>query len=155
MTIALCPGSFDPPTNGHVDILKRCSAMYETVIAAVVVNPSKTSLFTLEERISFLQDLVPDIEVRSFSGLLVDAANDWGASVIVKGLRGAADFEYEQQMAHMNRHLTGVDTVFLPSSSDMNFVSSSLVKEVSALGGDISALVPQAVYDAMKERHVG
>ena len=155
MTTALCPGSFDPPTNGHVDILERCVAMYDKVIAAVVVNPSKEPLFTLDERMAFLAELVPDIEVRAFSGLLVDAASQWGASVIAKGLRGAADFEYEQQMAHMNRHLTGVDTVFLPSSPDLNFVSSSLVKEVSALGGDISALVPPAVYDAMKERHVG
>lgn len=155
MTTALCPGSFDPPTHGHIDILTRCTEMYDKVIAAVVVNPSKQPLFTLDERIAFLSELVPGIEVRAFSGLLVDAASQWGASVIAKGLRGAADFEYEQQMAHMNRHLTGVDTVFLPSSPDLNFVSSSLVKEVSALGGDISALVPPAVYDAMKERHVG
>lgn len=152
---ALCPGSFDPPTNGHVDILSRCVKMYGRVIAAVVVNPSKTPLFSLEERMEFLKELVPGIEVRSFAGLLVDAATEWDAQVIVKGLRGAADFEYEQQMAHMNRHLTGVDTVFLPSSPDMMFVSSSLVKEVSALGGDVSSLVPGTVHDAMKERHVG
>jgi len=156
MTVtALCPGSFDPATNGHVDILSRCLSMYDRVIAAVVVNPSKTPLFSLEERIAFLTELVPGLEVRSFSGLLVDAASDWDASVIVKGLRGSADFEYEQQMAHMNRHLTGIDTVFLPSSPEMMFVSSSLVKEVSALGGDVSALVPGTVHDAMKERHVG
>lgn len=155
MTTALCPGSFDPPTNGHVDILSRCLTMYDRVIAAVVVNPSKTSLFTLEERMAFIAELVPRVEVRTFSGLLVDAASEWDASVIVKGLRGAADFEYEQQMAHMNRHLTGIDTVFLPSAPDLMFVSSSLVKEVSALGGDVSGLVPITVHDAMKERHVG
>jgi pantetheine-phosphate adenylyltransferase len=152
---AICPGSYDPPTNGHVDILSRCVLMYERVVAAVVVNPSKTALFSLDERMDFLRELVPGIEVRSFSGLLVDAATEWSAQVIVKGLRGAADFEYEQQMAHMNRHLTGVDTVFVPSSPELMFVSSSLVKEVSALGGDVSSLVPGIIHDAMKERHVG
>lgn len=156
MTVtALCPGSFDPPTNGHVDILTRCMAMYDRVIAAVVVNPSKTPWFSVEERTAFLTELVPGIEVRSFSGLLVDAASDWNASAIVKGLRGAHDVAYEQQMAQMNRHLSGIDTVFLPSAPELMFVSSSLVKEVSSLGGDVSALVPVTVHDAMKERHVG
>jgi pantetheine-phosphate adenylyltransferase len=153
MTTALCPGSFDPPTNGHVDVIERAIETFDRVVVAVVDNPSKESLFTIEERVAMLDDLFGDrAEIGSFSGLLVGYAGEVGADVVVKGLRTVDDYEYEVQMAQMNRHLTGMETVFMATKSDWSFISSSLVKEVAKLGGSIGGLVPSAVEKALKER---
>ena len=153
MTTALCPGSFDPPTNGHVDVIERALSAFDDVVIAVVDNPSKASLFSTEERISLLQELFGDrAKIGSFSGLLVEYASEVGANVVVKGLRTVDDYEYEMQMAQMNRHLTGMETVFMATRSEWSFISSSLVKEVAKLGGSITGLVPRVVEDALQER---
>lgn len=153
MTTALCPGSFDPPTNGHVDVIERAIAVFDEVVVAVVDNPSKESLFTTTERVSILEDLFGDrARVAAFSGLLVEYAADVGADVVVKGLRTVDDYEYEMQMSQMNRHLTGMETVFMPTKSDWSFISSSLVKEVARLGGAVDGLVPSVVGKALQER---
>jgi pantetheine-phosphate adenylyltransferase len=153
MTTALCPGSFDPPTNGHVDVIRRVASLFERVVVAVIDNPAKESLFTAEERVGLLAEVFGDsVKVTSFSGLLVDHAQEVSADVVVKGLRTVDDYEYEHQMAQMNRHLTGVETVFIPTRPDYGFISSSLVKEVARLGGSMSGLVPDVVEKALKER---
>jgi pantetheine-phosphate adenylyltransferase len=153
MTTALCPGSFDPPTNGHVDVIERAIAVFDEVVVAVVDNPSKESLFTTGERVSLLEELFGDrARVTAFSGLLVDYAAEVGADVVVKGLRTVDDYEYEMQMSQMNRHLTGMETLFMATRSDWSFISSSLVKEVAKLGGSIDGLVPSAVEKALQER---
>jgi pantetheine-phosphate adenylyltransferase len=153
MTTALCPGSFDPPTNGHVDVIERAIQTFDRVVVAVVDNPSKASLFTTDERVAMLSDLFGDrAEIGSFRGLLVDYAGEIGADVVVKGLRTVDDYEYEMQMSQMNRHLTGMETVFMATRSDWSFISSSLVKEVAKLGGSIGGLVPGAVEKALQER---
>lgn len=153
MTTALCPGSFDPPTNGHADIIGRAAKTYERVIVSVIDNPSKSAMFTVEERIEMLQSIHGvGVEVTSFAGLLVDHVREVGADVVVKGLRTVDDFEYEDQMAQMNRHLTGMETVFMSTSPQYSFISSSLVKEVARLGGSMSGLVPDVVENALKER---
>jgi pantetheine-phosphate adenylyltransferase len=153
MTTALCPGSFDPPTNGHVDVIERAIRTFDRVVVAVVDNPSKESLFTTAERVAMLVELFGDkAEVGSFTGLLVHYAGEVGADVVVKGLRTVDDYEYEVQMSQMNRHLTGMETVFMATSSDWSFISSSLVKEVAKLGGSIDGLVPSAVEKALQER---
>jgi len=153
MTTALCPGSFDPPTNGHVDVIERAIAVFDEVVVAVVDNPSKESLFTTTERVSILEDLFGDrARVSAFSGLLVQYAAEVDANVVVKGLRTVDDYEYEMQMSQMNRHLTGMETVFMPTKSDWSFISSSLVKEVARLGGSIDGLVPSVVGKALQER---
>lgn len=153
MTTALCPGSFDPPTNGHVDVIERALSAFDDVVIAVVDNPSKASLFSTEERISLLQELFGDrAKIGSFSGLLVEYASEVGANVVVKGLRTVDDYEYEMQMAQMNRHLTGMETVFMATRSEWSFISSSLVKEVAKLGGSITGLVPSVVENALQER---
>jgi pantetheine-phosphate adenylyltransferase len=153
MTTALCPGSFDPPTNGHVDVIQRAIGVFDEVVVAVVDNPSKDSLFTTAERVSILEDLFGDrARVGAFSGLLVEYAAEVGANVVVKGLRTVDDYEYEMQMSQMNRHLTGMETVFMATKSDWSFISSSLVKEVAKLGGSIDGLVPGVVEKALQER---
>lgn len=153
MTTALCPGSFDPPTNGHVDVIERAISAFDKVVVAVVDNPSKESLFSVEERLSLLEELFGGrTEIGSFSGLLVEYAAEVGADVVVKGLRTVDDYEYEVQMSQMNRHLTGMETVFMATKSDWSFISSSLVKEVARLGGSIGGLVPSAVEKALQER---
>ena len=153
MTTALCPGSFDPPTNGHADVIERAIKSFDRVVVSVIDNPSKNSLFTLEERKSLLADIHGDaIEVSTFGGLLVDHAREMNADVVVKGLRTVDDYQYETQMAQMNRHLTGMETVFIPTSPEFAFISSSLVKEVAKLGGSMSGLVPDVVEKALKER---
>jgi pantetheine-phosphate adenylyltransferase len=153
MTTALCPGSFDPPTNGHVDVIERAIQAFDRVVIAVVDNPSKDSLFTTQERVAMLDDLFGDrAEIGSFQGLLVDYAGEVGANVVVKGLRTVDDYEYEMQMSQMNRHLTGMETVFMATRSDWSFISSSLVKEVAKLGGSIGGLVPEVVEKALQER---
>lgn len=155
MTRAVCPGSFDPVTNGHLDIVARAATLFDEVVVAVGVNISKSRLFSPEERIEMLEEAcagIPHVRVAGFTGLIVDFCREVGAAAIVKGLRGATDYEYELPMAQMNRHLTGVETVFLPGAVGNAFVSSSLVKEVAGLGGDISAFVPAPVADRLAAR---
>jgi pantetheine-phosphate adenylyltransferase len=153
MTTALCPGSFDPPTNGHVDVIERAIETFDRVVVAVVDNPAKESLFTIEQRVAMLEDLFGGrAEIGYFSGLLVGYADEVGADVVVKGLRTVDDYEYEVQMAQMNRHLTGMETVLMATRSEWSFISSSLVKEVAKLGGSIDGLVPSSVEKALKER---
>lgn len=154
MTTALVPGSFDPPTNGHVDVVKRCVGIFDRVVVAVVTNPSKEPLFTSEERIALLEDTCdfPGVEVDCFDGLLVDFAAQVGANVIVKGLRAMTDFDSEFQQAQMNRHLSGIVTMFVATKPELGYLSSSLVKEVARLGGSVEALVPPSVAAAIKEK---
>ena len=156
MTAALVPGSFDPPTNGHLDVIERCVGIFDEVIVGVIKNPSKTPLFDESERIEMLTDLCSQwdtVRVGSFSGLLVDYAAQAGADVVVKGLRAMTDFDYEFQMSQMNRHLSGIVTLFVATKPEYGYLSSSLVKEVSRLGGAVDALVPASVAAAMKERY--
>jgi len=155
LTTALCPGSFDPPTNGHVDVITRAAGIFDRVVVAVVGNPSKQPLFTAAERVSLLEVLFADVdtvEVAAFDGLLVTFARSKGADVIIKGLRGASDFDYELQMAQMNSTLEGLETMFLPTSPAMGYLSSSLVREVGRLGGNVESLVPKVVAKALEER---
>jgi pantetheine-phosphate adenylyltransferase len=153
MSIALCPGSFDPPTNGHVDVIERVIRVFDEVVVSVIDNPSKQSTFTVAERVGMLTEIHGDaIRVETFSGLLVDHVRDVGVDVVVKGLRTIDDYEYENQMAQMNRHLTGMETVFMPTRPEFGFISSSLVKEVARLGGSMSGLVPDVVEKALKEK---
>lgn len=154
----MCPGSYDPITLGHVDVLVRAAALYDEVVVAVLHNPSKSGTFTVEERIGLIERALPEaiadrVRVEAFAGrLLVDVCRDVGADVVVKGLRGGTDFAYELPMALMNRHLTGVETVFLPGAPQFEHVSSSLIKEVAKFGGDVSGLVPDEVLAALTER---
>ena len=156
MAIALCPGSFDPVTLGHLDIIERTSRHFDLVIVAVIRNPQKTqSLFTLEERQQMLQEgtaHLPNIQIEFFKGLLVEFAKDHGADAIVKGLRAVSDFDYELQMAQMNSSLVDVETVFIPTSPEYSFLASSLVKEVAMFGGDVSKLVPPDVLQRLTVR---
>ena len=152
---ALCPGTFDPVTNGHLDIVRRAAGLFERVVVAVVENPDKRPLFEVAERVEMLGEAVAElanVEVDSFSGLLVDHARTRGIGVIVKGLRAVTDFDYELQMAQMNRQLAEVETCFIPTSPRWSYLSSSLVKEVARYGGDVSGLVPDHVARRLKER---
>ena len=155
---ALCPGTYDPVTNGHLDIIGRAAETFDRVIVGALENPSKQPMFTLEERVSMLKEAcsgMPGVDVVSFRGLLVDFARAQGDdAVIVKGLRAVSDYEYEIQMAQMNHRLAGVETLFMPTSPKWSFLSSSLVKEVAQLGGDVSGLVPDHVRDALADRLV-
>ena len=155
MITALVPGSFDPPTNGHVDVISRCASIFDRVVVAVVANPSKQALFTIEERSALLEASCPwdNVEVAGFDGLLVDFAAAVGASVVVKGLRAMTDFDYEIQLSQMNRHLSGIVTMFVATKPEWGYISSSLVKEVSALGGSVDELVPAVVAQALAERN--
>jgi len=151
---AVYPGTFDPITNGHLDILERALAMFDRIIVTIALNPRKQPLFTVEERIGFIRDALPRdadrVEYASFGGLLVDFCKDRGARVIIRGLRAMADFEYEFQFAHMNRRLAPeIDSVFFMTDERNHYVSSSLVKEVASLGGDITGLVPPQVQSAL------
>jgi pantetheine-phosphate adenylyltransferase len=155
MTKAICPGSFDPVTNGHIDVFSRAAALFDEVTAGVLINKRKSSMFTVDERLDMLSVACrhhPNIRVDSFYGLLVDYCVEHGISVIVKGLRAVTDFEYELQMAQMNHRLTGVETLFLTTSPEFGYLSSSLVKEVATYGGDITGLVPDFVGQAVKEK---
>jgi pantetheine-phosphate adenylyltransferase len=147
--IALYPGSFDPLTNGHLDILSRARRLADRVVVAILENDAKTPLFSVPERIEMIREIAGDdgsTPVRSFSGLLVDFAREVGATLIVRGLRAVSDYEYELQMALMNRRLTpSIETVFLMAKEEYSYVSSRLVKEVAGLGGDVSGLVPESV----------
>ncbi|KRC46182.1 MULTISPECIES: pantetheine-phosphate adenylyltransferase [unclassified Nocardioides] len=155
MTRAVCPGSFDPVTNGHVDIFRRASALFDELVVATGTNISKSRLFDPEERLEMLREAcadLPNVTVMGFTGLIVDFCRQIDAQAIVKGLRGGNDYEYELPMAQMNAHLTGVETVFVPTTASLGYVSSSLVKEVASLGGDISGLVPPAVQVRLAAR---
>ncbi len=157
MVRALYPGSFDPVTNGHLDVLKRASSLFDEVLVAVAQNDSKSALFSTEERIRLIQQStqdLPNIRITSFQGLLVDFARKQDARAIIRGLRAISDFEYEFQMALMNRSLEPkLETLFLMPSEEYTYLSSRLVKEVSRLGGDISRFVPHCVVAALKERN--
>jgi pantetheine-phosphate adenylyltransferase len=145
----VCPGSFDPPTNGHLDIIARAAGLFDEVIVAVLVNDKKQGLFSVDERISMLGEITkpyPNVLVGSFNGLLVDFCRDHGVAAIVKGLRAITDFDYELQMAQMNQKLSGVDTLFMSTSPEYSFVASSLVKEVARYGGDVAHLLPPSVH---------
>jgi pantetheine-phosphate adenylyltransferase len=155
MTHAVCPGSFDPPTLGHLDVIGRVAGLFERVTVAVLINPDKQGLFTVPERLELLRVVTagwPNVSVDSFHGLLVDYCSAAGIGAIVKGLRAMSDFEYELQMAQMNHGLTGVDTLFLPTSPAYSFVSSSLVKQVAGYGGDVSRLLPDVVSAALASK---
>ncbi len=152
---AVCPGSFDPVTNGHLDIIGRAAHLYDEVVVAVLINKSKSSLFTVEERIAMLTEVTAgygNVRVDSFHGLLVDYCREHELPVIVKGLRAVSDFDYELQMAQMNRGLAGVDTLFMPTNPEYSFLASSLVKEIATYGGDVAALVPDSVHKQLLAR---
>ena len=152
---AICPGSFDPVTNGHLDIIGRAASLYDEVVVAVFVNQSKSSLFTVDERREMLSEVTadyPNVTVDTFQGLVVDYCRVHGIPVIVKGLRAVSDFDYELQMAQMNRGLAGIDTLFMPTNPEYSFLASSLVKEIARWGGDISSLVPPNVLKRLVER---
>jgi pantetheine-phosphate adenylyltransferase len=152
---ALCPGTFDPVTNGHLDIIKRAARCFDHVVVAVLENPGKTPLFSVEDRVGMLKEATADLEgleVASFSGLLVDYARTRGTNVVVKGLRAVSDFDYELQMAQMNNRMTGMETFFVATSPQFSYLSSSLIKEVVRFGGDVTGLVPPFVRDRLQER---
>ena len=157
-SVAVYPGTFDPITNGHLDILERALAVFQQVVVTIAPNIRKNPLFSTDERMQFIKDALPEhagrLEYAVFEGLLVDFCRSRGATVIVRGLRALADFEYEFQFAHMNRRLApGVDTVFFMTDERNHYVSSSLVKEVASLGGDVTGLVPPAVVAALAAKY--
>lgn len=155
MAGALCPGSFDPVTNGHLDVFTRAAAQFDELVVTVMINKDKKTLFTAEERIEMLREStahIPNIRIASWQGLLVDFAREQGIGAIVKGLRSSSDFDYELPMAQMNRRLTGVDTFFIATNPEYAYVSSSLVKEVAAYGGDIVDLLPAPVSKRLLDR---
>jgi pantetheine-phosphate adenylyltransferase len=155
---AVCPGSFDPVTNGHLDIIERTAGLFDEMVVAVLVNEKKQGLFTVEERMDMLREVIahcPNVRVASFHGLLVDFCREHDLHAIVKGLRAVTDFDYELQMAQMNRRLSGVDTLFMSTNPEYSFLSSSLVKEVARFGGDVSHLLPGAVHQRLTDRLAG
>lgn len=153
--IAICPGSFDPITVGHLDIIRRAAAMFDHVIVAVLLNDKKTYTFSVEDRVAMINDSIAgltNVSVESHSGLLAEYAKEKGASAIVKGLRAMSDFEYEFQMALTNKKLNpDVETVFLTTSAENMYVSSSVVRQVASLGGDVKEFVPDAIYEKICE----
>jgi pantetheine-phosphate adenylyltransferase len=152
---AVSPGSFDPVTNGHLDIVDRASRLYDELIVAVLINQSKHGLFTVDERLDMLREVTTgyrNVRVEAFQGLLVDFCRAQGAGVVVRGLRAVSDFDYELQMAQMNIGLAGVETLFMPTNPLYSFLSSSLVKDVAKWGGDVSAHVPEVVARRLAQR---
>ncbi|HMG23122.1 MAG TPA: pantetheine-phosphate adenylyltransferase [Kofleriaceae bacterium] len=157
-SIAVYPGTFDPITNGHIDVLRRALGIFHSVIVTIAPNIRKNPLFSTDERMQFIRDALPEhadrLEFAVFEGLLVEFCHSRNATVIVRGLRALADFEYEFQFAHMNRRLApGVDTVFFMTDERNHYVSSSLVKEVASLGGDVTGLVPAPVAAALRSKY--
>jgi pantetheine-phosphate adenylyltransferase len=152
---AVCPGSFDPVTNGHLGIMRRASKLFDELVVAIGINPRKSGLFSVDERkeilVEQLADL-PNVRVGSFEGLLVDFCRENDIQAIVKGVRAVGDFDYELAMAQMNLRLTGVETLFIPSNPEYSYLSSSLVKDVATYGGDVSGLVPDSVLHRLTER---
>ena len=156
--VAVYPGTFDPITNGHLDILERALNLFDHIVVTLAVNPRKQPLFTVEERVGFIRDALPQhasrLSFASFGGLLVDFCREQKASVIVRGLRALADFEYEFQFSHMNRRLAPeIESVFFMTDERNHYVSSSLVKEVASLGGDVTGLVPPPVVAALAKKY--
>ena len=155
MSGAVCPGSFDPVTLGHIDVFERAAAQFDEVVVAVLINPNKKGMFTLDERIAMIAESTAhqtNLRVESGEGLVVDFVRSHGLTAIVKGLRTGTDFEYELQMAQMNRHIAGVDTFFVATAPKYSFVSSSLAKEVATFGGDVSALLPDSVNRRLRDK---
>ena len=155
MTRAVCPGSFDHLTLGHVDVVARAATLFDEVVVAVAVNPAKQGLFSVDERLEMLRETFadrPNVRADSFSGLVVDYCRSVGAEVLVKGLRSETDYAYELPMAQMNRHQSGVDTAFLTTDTPWAYVSSSLVKEVARGGGDVAAFLTPAIHDRLRAR---
>lgn len=156
MTRAVCPGSYDPVTVGHVDVFRRAATLFDEVVVAILHNPAKQGTFTVDERVALIEAQVADLDnvrVQAFANrLIVDVCTELEARVLLKGLRGETDFSYEWPMALMNRHLTGVETLFIPGDPRHEHVSSSLVKEVARFGGDVTGLVSDEVRDALVER---
>ncbi len=157
MTIAIYPGTFDPFTLGHVDLVNRHAKLFDRLIVAIAASPAKQPLFSLDERIAAGKQLfstMKHVEVQGFSGLLVDFAQQQGAHAILRGIRTIADFEYEQQLARMNAHLRpGIETLFVLPAAHYAHISSSLVREIASLGGDVSSLVPDAIQQALQQKH--
>ena len=154
MSGAVCPGSFDPVTLGHIDVFERASAQFDQVVVAVLVNPVKKGMFSVDERIAMISEStthLPNLRAEAGQGLVVDFARSRGLTAIVKGLRTGTDFEYELQMAQMNRHIAGVDTFFVATTPRYSFVSSSLAKEVASLGGEVFDLLPESVNRRLRE----
>ncbi|GIH60262.1 MULTISPECIES: pantetheine-phosphate adenylyltransferase [Microbispora] len=155
MRRVVCPGSFDPVTNGHLDIIGRTSRLYDEVVVAVLINIEKHSLFTVDERIEMLQAVTKEygnVRVEKFHGLLVDFCRQQGIPTIVKGLRAVSDFDYELQMAQLNYRMSGVETLFMSTNPEYSFLSSSRLKEIARYGGDVSGLVPDLVHQLLVER---
>ena len=155
MRRCVCPGSFDPVTYGHLDVIERASGLYDEVTVAVLVNVAKSGLFEVDERIEMLREVTTElgnVKVDSFQGLLVDYCRERDIPVVVKGLRAVSDFDYELQMSQMNNRLTGLETLFVATNPEYSFLSSSLVKEVAKWGGDVSGLVPDAVLRRLRAR---
>ena len=151
----VCPGSFDPVTNGHLDIIGRAAGLYDEVIVAVLINVTKKSLFTVDERVEMLREITArygNVKIDRFHGLLVDFCATNGVSAVIKGLRAVSDFEYEMQMAQMNYRMAKVETLFMTTNPLYSFLSSSLVKEIATYGGDVSGLVPDTVLSRLRER---
>lgn len=155
MAGALCPGSFDPVTNGHIDVFDRGAAQFDELVVTVLINKSKKGMFDVDERVEMLREAtahLPNVRIATWHGLLVDFAKEQGISAIVKGLRDASDFGYELQMAQMNKKLSGVDTFFIATNPIFSFLSSSLVKEVATFGGDVHDMLPPAVHTRLLTR---
>ncbi|REE99075.1 pantetheine-phosphate adenylyltransferase [Thermomonospora umbrina] len=155
MRRVVCPGSFDPVTNGHLDIISRAAGLYDEVVVAVLINVSKSSLFTVDERVDMMREVTREygnVKVDKFHGLTVDYCKEHRIPVIVRGLRAVSDFDYELQIAQMNHRMSGVETLFMATNPLYAFLSSSLMKEVVKYGGDISGLVPEVIHRRLVER---
>ncbi|HEY9375522.1 MAG TPA: pantetheine-phosphate adenylyltransferase [Jiangellaceae bacterium] len=155
MRRCVCPGSFDPVTNGHLDVIERAASLFDQVVVAVLVNLSKQSMFSVDDRILMLTDVtghLPNVTVEAFRGLLVDFCRRRDIPAVVKGLRAVTDFDYELQMAQMNHRLSGLETMFVAANPDYSYLSSSLVREVAVHGGDVSGLVPDTVLERLADR---
>jgi pantetheine-phosphate adenylyltransferase len=155
MSGAVCPGSFDPVTLGHIDVFERAAGQFDEVVVAILINPAKKGMFDLDERIAMIEEAtehLPNLRVEAGQGLVVDFVTSRGMTAIVKGLRTDTDFEYELQMAQMNKHVANVDTFFVATAPQYSFVSSSLAKEVATMGGDVSQLLPASVNRRMREK---